>query len=326
MMLRGHTYKTFKAQARSLDCRNACLADVRCQSYNVVMFENLCELNNRSKEARPGDFIENESRYHVCIVSERVPLASIPELPADSCKEIKASEQDQAISGKYWLDPMRSGNSILAFCDMETETADYCIKHQCAEHATCVNGHFRYTCECNSSGWTGSLCKTDIDECTKGFHSCHSDASCNNTAGSYVCTCNSGYLGDGFNCIPEECQNYQSLTSETRNTKYTAPSSQDQKCDKSLGPGWFRFQGAAGTKMPTECVSWHSCGTLRPGWLKGGHPLMEDGKVSRQVNFRSSGNCAFKTTTIQVRNCGSFFVYYLHNAPSGGCHRYCSTG
>lgn len=52
-------------------CRNACLADVRCQSYNVVMFENLCELNNRSKEARPGDFIENESRYHVCIVSER---------------------------------------------------------------------------------------------------------------------------------------------------------------------------------------------------------------------------------------------------------------
>lgn len=71
MMLRGHTYKTFKAQARSLDCRNTCLADVRCQSYNVVMFENLCELNNRSKEARPGDFIENESRYHVCIVSER---------------------------------------------------------------------------------------------------------------------------------------------------------------------------------------------------------------------------------------------------------------
>ena len=43
----------------------------------------------------------------------------------------------------------------------------------------------------------------DIDECTEGSHSCHNDASCKNTAGSYVCTCNSGYLGDGFNCIPE---------------------------------------------------------------------------------------------------------------------------
>ena len=49
-----------------------------------------------------------------------VPLASIPELPADSCKEIKASEGGQAVSGNYWLDSTRSGNSILAFCDMNT--------------------------------------------------------------------------------------------------------------------------------------------------------------------------------------------------------------
>ena len=38
--------------------------------------------------------------------------------------------------------------------------ADYCVKHQCAEHAMCVNGDMKYTCACNSSGWTGSLCKT----------------------------------------------------------------------------------------------------------------------------------------------------------------------
>lgn len=71
MMLKGHTFKTFKAQAGSLDCRHACLADIRCQSYNVVIFENLCELNNRSKEARPEDFIKSENRYHFGKVSER---------------------------------------------------------------------------------------------------------------------------------------------------------------------------------------------------------------------------------------------------------------
>ena len=50
-----------------------------------------------------------------------VPLGSIPELPADSCGEIKKSEGGQAVSGNYWLDSTRSGNSILAHCDMKTE-------------------------------------------------------------------------------------------------------------------------------------------------------------------------------------------------------------
>ena len=32
-----------------------------------------------------------------------VPLGSIPVLPAESCKEIKASEEGKAVSGKNWL-------------------------------------------------------------------------------------------------------------------------------------------------------------------------------------------------------------------------------
>ena len=50
-----------------------------------------------------------------------VPLGSISELPADSCKEIKASEGGQAISGNYWLDSAGSGKPTLARCDMKTE-------------------------------------------------------------------------------------------------------------------------------------------------------------------------------------------------------------
>ena len=50
-----------------------------------------------------------------------VPLGSIPELPADSCKEIKSSEGGQAVSTNYWLDPTRSENSILALCNMKSE-------------------------------------------------------------------------------------------------------------------------------------------------------------------------------------------------------------
>ena len=55
-----------------------------------------------------------------CNISISVPLGSIRGLPAKSCKEIKASEGGQAVSGNYWLDST-SGNSILARCDMKTK-------------------------------------------------------------------------------------------------------------------------------------------------------------------------------------------------------------
>ena len=49
-----------------------------------------------------------------------VPLGSIPELPAVSCKEIKMSE-GQAVSGKYWLSSLKSKMAVFAHCDMKTE-------------------------------------------------------------------------------------------------------------------------------------------------------------------------------------------------------------
>ena len=64
-MLKGHTFKTFQARPLSHDCRKACNSDVRCQSYNYLMFLNICELNNRTKEARPENFIKNSERYYM---------------------------------------------------------------------------------------------------------------------------------------------------------------------------------------------------------------------------------------------------------------------
>jgi len=48
-------------------------------------------------------------------------LGSISELPAETCKEIKASQGGQAVSGKYWFDSIIPGQSVLAPCDMDTE-------------------------------------------------------------------------------------------------------------------------------------------------------------------------------------------------------------
>ncbi|KAL9963782.1 hypothetical protein ACROYT_G027322 [Oculina patagonica] len=121
MMLRGHTFKTFKTRPLSMDCREACNSDVRCQSYNYVFFKDICELNNRTKEARPEDFVKDSDRYYMRKAPNKVPLGSIPELPADSCREIKASEGGQAVSGTYWLDLEKNGNPLKFYCDMKTD-------------------------------------------------------------------------------------------------------------------------------------------------------------------------------------------------------------
>ena len=94
-------------------------------------------------------------------------------------------------------------------------------------------------------------------------------------------------------------------------------------CDYQLSEGWYRFVGAAGTKMPTTRVPAYRCSIDWPGWLDGAHPTVEDGEVFRKVCFsdRSTG-CRY-TKDIFVKNCGSYFIYKLikpHSCPL----RYCS--
>ena len=118
-----------------------------------------------------------------------------------------------------------------------------------------------------------------------------------------------------------ECQNYGSLNSTDR--KITYPVSTFY-CDNGIGPGWFRFEGSAGTRMPTSCPPYGRCGTAATGWLNGGHPTVADGQVSRQVCFHWKSGCCQWPTNIKVRNCGSYYVYYLNGTPT--CNlRYCGT-
>lgn len=59
---------------------------------------------------------------------------------------------------------------------------------------------------------------------------------------------------------------------------------QNTVCDN--GPkGWYRFEGAVGTRMPTSCSPTHRCNSHLPGWLSGAHPTQADGQVTRTVFF-----------------------------------------
>ncbi|XP_044181282.1 uromodulin-like isoform X1 [Acropora millepora] len=284
-MLRGHVFEEHNA-VNILACSLLCNSNIRCQSINYVISRHLCELNSRTKEARPEDYLQDPDRVHLTRPRERVSLGFIKEVPATSCLEIKASEGASAVSGNYWLDSIKPGQVTLVSCDMRTG---------------------------------------DIDECASGIHNCiNGTAICTNTLGSYKCTCKSGYSGDGQNyCIPDECQNYQVLSNADRKvTNDDTP----LLCDNTLGPAWFRFQGDAGTKMPTSCIPSSKCGTHATGWLNGTHPETHEGKVTRQVCF-SFSSCCYWSVNIQVKNCSGYYLYYISGTPSRNtCHlRFCGT-
>ena len=65
--------------------------------------------------------------------------------------------------------------------------------------------------------------------------------------------------------------------------------------------------------MPNRCPSNNfRCGTSWPGWLKGDHPTVEEGIVTRTVYFKKRQNCEkILVHNIKVKNCSSFFVYLL---------------
>ncbi|XP_078573014.1 uncharacterized protein LOC144859894 [Branchiostoma floridae x Branchiostoma japonicum] len=72
---------------------------------------------------------------------------------------------------------------------------------------SCPNGSPLHDgCDCTGTGYTGTCCDIDVDECALETDTCHEHATCSNTPGSYTCDCITGYDGDGNTCTDiDEC-------------------------------------------------------------------------------------------------------------------------
>ena len=126
-----------------------------------------------------------------------------------------------------------------------------------------------------------------------------------------------------FHFVADPCYHYKNLVGARRKITYKTPEG-TELCDSDLPWGWYRFVGAAGTKMPTTRVPAFRCGTHWPGWLDGAHPTVEDGEVQRTVCFSDRFTGCKSFAGISVKNCGSYFIYELKNPPR--CNlRYCGT-
>ena len=71
MMLRRHIFEKITGAPLGSVCLRECYRDVRCQSFNYVISQSTCELSNRTKEARPEDFVPSSARYYFKRVMNR---------------------------------------------------------------------------------------------------------------------------------------------------------------------------------------------------------------------------------------------------------------
>ena len=62
--LKGYNFKTLVSSS-SFECLVDCHYEDRCQSYNYVIKTNICEMNNRTKEAKPDQFVSDPDRFYM---------------------------------------------------------------------------------------------------------------------------------------------------------------------------------------------------------------------------------------------------------------------
>ena len=63
-MLKGSAFMKL-ASKTPYQCQQACDKEMRCQSFNYLVYREECELNNRTKESRPNDFVSDQERLYM---------------------------------------------------------------------------------------------------------------------------------------------------------------------------------------------------------------------------------------------------------------------
>merc|ERR1711976_83980 len=73
----------------------------------------------------------------------------------------------------------------------------------CQNGGVCTNFDGGFSCEC-ADGWTGDNCEIDVDECLE--NPCQNGGACTNTEGSFICDCETGWTGATCGEDINECE------------------------------------------------------------------------------------------------------------------------
>jgi len=131
---------------------------------------------------------------------------------------------------------------------------------------------------------------------------------------------------------PSQCKDYNMMMDQTRSVNYGRGNNSDHQGSATTSPdwkgtGWYRMFNPAGTMMPEQPVGYDHCGGTKAGWLMGPHPALAGENVERKACFcveDLSSDCSFEKT-VNVTNCGDYYVYHLVDTSFDSGFRYCAS-
>ncbi|XP_045615647.2 protein crumbs [Procambarus clarkii] len=88
---------------------------------------------------------------------------------------------------------------------------DNCASHPCWHDGVCIDSVNDFTCNCEGTGYEGTICEVNINECSP-LDPCLNGATCFDHYGDYECACVPGYGGkhcevEVHECSSDPCQN-----------------------------------------------------------------------------------------------------------------------
>ncbi|XP_041377389.1 deleted in malignant brain tumors 1 protein-like [Gigantopelta aegis] len=176
----------------------------KLEIYHAHRWGDVCDDDFGVEEAtivcRQLGFLTNEPKFHCCRPgNEKIWLDDLACVGTESSLAL--------CSNPGWgVENCGDSESVSVTC-----LVDPCINVTCQNGGSCVvtGEHFRCAC---TSGYTGTLCENDADECATLNGGC--SHICTNLIGSYACSCPDAELtlsSDNFTCyapgVDVHCEN-----------------------------------------------------------------------------------------------------------------------
>ncbi|XP_062600781.1 oncoprotein-induced transcript 3 protein-like [Saccostrea cucullata] len=109
------------------------------------------------------------------------------------------------------------------------------------------------------------------------------------------------------NFSPDPCSSSNTLFEPFDRTRNCVFDSNYSPCDRYLTPGWYKSDDP----ILNQCPPLNKCGTLYPVWLNDSLPNAGDPVTTKKLCKTGFTDCCSKEYDIQIKNCGSFYVYCL---------------
>lgn len=123
--------------------------------------------------------------------------------------------------------------------------------------------------------------------------------------------------------LPSQCSSVITNTDFHRNIGYTGCSG---SCYCESLSGWYRFSGAAGTKILSRPPSVGQCAAVYPAWFNGTLPTTVGGTSIGTGCVNLNGALCSTSYTIPIvlaTNCNTFYAYYIPSSFSYCYVRFC---